>query len=116
MPRSHDLDRSRLPAMCGLVRVSLAGCLRRESAAALTLPLPRRHEAATAATARVVPHWPPAARIEGHRRRPPNMTAIVLPDVDKSTLEELRKRIPDLSEIELPNLPSMKKVSKTTDQ
>ena len=44
------------------------------------------------------------------------MTAIVLPDIDKSTIEELRKRIPDLSEIEFPNLPSMKKVSKTTDQ
>ena len=44
------------------------------------------------------------------------MTAIVLPDVEKSTIDELRKRIPDLSEIELPNLPSMKKVSKTTDQ
>lgn len=44
------------------------------------------------------------------------MTAIVLPDIDKSTIEELKKRIPDLSEIELPNLPSMKKVSKTTDQ
>jgi hypothetical protein len=44
------------------------------------------------------------------------MTAIVLPDIDKSTIEELRKRIPDLSEIELPNLPSMKKVSKTTDE
>ncbi|TME10776.1 MAG: hypothetical protein E6I65_07935 [Chloroflexi bacterium] len=44
------------------------------------------------------------------------MTAIVLPDVDKSTIEELRKRIPDLSEIELPNLPSMKKVSQATDQ
>ena len=44
------------------------------------------------------------------------MTAIVLPDIDKSIIEELRKRIPDLPEIELPNLPSMKKVSKTTDQ
>ena len=44
------------------------------------------------------------------------MTAIVLPDIDKSTIEELRKRIPDLKEIEIPNLPSMKKVSKTTDQ
>jgi hypothetical protein len=44
------------------------------------------------------------------------MTAIVLPDIDKSTIEELRKRIPNLSEIELPNLPSMKKVGKTTDQ
>jgi hypothetical protein len=44
------------------------------------------------------------------------MTAIVLPDIDKSTIEELKKRMPDLTEIELPNLPSMKKVSKTTDQ
>jgi hypothetical protein len=44
------------------------------------------------------------------------MTAIVLPDIDKSTIEELRKRIPNLLEIELPNLPSMKKVGKTTDQ
>lgn len=51
------------------------------------------------------------------------MTAIVLPDIDRSTLEELKKRIPDLSEIELPNLPSRKEVSraakdvgKTADQ
>ena len=44
------------------------------------------------------------------------MTAIVLPDIDKSTIDELKKRIPDLSEFELPNLPSMKQVSKTTDQ
>ena len=44
------------------------------------------------------------------------MTAIVLPDIDKSTIDELRRRIPDLSEIELPNLPSMKKVGKATDQ
>jgi hypothetical protein len=44
------------------------------------------------------------------------MTAIVLPDIDKATLEDLKKRIPDLSEIELPDLPSMKKVSKTADQ
>jgi hypothetical protein len=40
------------------------------------------------------------------------MTAIVLPDIDRSTLEELKKRIPDLSEIELPNLPSRKEVSR----
>jgi hypothetical protein len=50
------------------------------------------------------------------------MTAIVLPDIDRSTLEELKKRIPDLSEIELPSLPSRrevgraaKDVSKTAD-
>lgn len=44
------------------------------------------------------------------------MTAIVLPDLDRSTIEELRKKIPNLSEIELPDLPSMKQLSKTTDQ
>jgi hypothetical protein len=38
------------------------------------------------------------------------MTAIVLPDIDKATIEELRKKLPDLREIELP---SMKEVSKT---
>jgi hypothetical protein len=40
------------------------------------------------------------------------MTAIVLPDIDHSTIEELKKRIPDLSEIEL-TLPSRKDVSRT---
>src|SRR6185295_1209789 len=40
------------------------------------------------------------------------MTAIVLPDIDRSTLEELKKRIPDLSELELPNLPSRKEVGR----
>ena len=44
------------------------------------------------------------------------MTAIVLPDLDRKTIEELRKKIPNLSEIELPDLPSMKQVSKTTDE
>jgi hypothetical protein len=44
------------------------------------------------------------------------MTAIVLPDIDRTTLDELKKRIPDLSEIELPNLPSKKDVSRTADQ
>lgn len=44
------------------------------------------------------------------------MTAIVLPDLDRKTIEELRKKIPNLSEIELPELPSMKQVSKTTDE
>jgi hypothetical protein len=39
------------------------------------------------------------------------MTAIVLPDIDRSTLEELRKRIPDLSEIEL-SLPTRKEIDK----
>jgi hypothetical protein len=41
-----------------------------------------------------------------------DMTAIVLPDIDRSTLDELKKRIPDLSEIELPNLPSRKEVGR----
>jgi len=44
------------------------------------------------------------------------MTAIVLPDIDRRTLDELKKRIPDLSEIELPNLPSKKEVGRTADQ
>jgi hypothetical protein len=50
------------------------------------------------------------------------MTAIVLPDVDRSTVEELRKKIPNLSEIELPaipsmpSMPSMEKVGKTADE
>ena len=43
------------------------------------------------------------------------MTAIVLPDIDKSTIDELVKKLPDLREIELPNLPKMKDVSKTAD-
>ena len=40
------------------------------------------------------------------------MTAIVLPDIDRSTIEELKKRIPDLTEIEL-SLPSRKELNKT---
>jgi len=44
------------------------------------------------------------------------MTAIVLPDIDKSTIDELLKRIPDLKEIELPSLPKMEQVGKTADQ
>jgi hypothetical protein len=43
------------------------------------------------------------------------MTAIVLPDIDKATVDELLKKIPDLREIELPNLPKMKNVSKTAE-
>jgi hypothetical protein len=43
------------------------------------------------------------------------MTAIVLPDIDRSTIEDLRKRIPDLSEIELPSLPSIEHVGRTAD-
>lgn len=38
------------------------------------------------------------------------MPTIVLPDIDKATVDELRKKLPDLREIELP---SMKEVSKT---
>lgn len=45
------------------------------------------------------------------------MTAFVLPNLDQSTIDELRKRIPDLSEIELPRLESVgKDVGKTADQ
>lgn len=43
------------------------------------------------------------------------MTAIVLPDIDKSTIDDLRKRIPNLKEIELPSLPKMEQVGKTAD-
>ena len=32
------------------------------------------------------------------------MTAIVLPDVDRSTIDELMKRLPNLKEIELPKM------------
>jgi hypothetical protein len=44
------------------------------------------------------------------------MTAIVLPDIDRSTIEELRKRVPNLAEIELPAMPSMEKVGKSADE
>lgn len=45
------------------------------------------------------------------------MTAFVLPNLDQSTIDELRKRIPDLSEIDLPRLESVgKDVGKTADQ
>ena len=44
------------------------------------------------------------------------MTAIVKPDIDRSTVDELRKKIPNLSEIELPALPSIEQVGKTADQ
>jgi hypothetical protein len=44
------------------------------------------------------------------------MTAIVLPDIDKSTIDELRKRIPDLKEIELPSMPKMEQVGKTAEE
>lgn len=44
------------------------------------------------------------------------MTAIVLPDIDRSTIDELKKKIPNLSEIELPEMPSMEKVGKNADQ
>jgi hypothetical protein len=40
-----------------------------------------------------------------------HMTAIVLPDIDRSTIDELKKRIPDLSEIEL-SLPTRKELNK----
>jgi hypothetical protein len=44
------------------------------------------------------------------------MTAIVLPDIDRSTIDELKKKIPNLSEFELPAMPSMEKVGKNADE
>lgn len=43
------------------------------------------------------------------------MTAIVLPEIDRSTIDELKKRIPDLTELDL-NLPTRKEVGRTADQ
>lgn len=37
------------------------------------------------------------------------MTAFVLPEIDRSTVDELRKRFPNLSEIELPKLENVGK-------
>lgn len=44
------------------------------------------------------------------------MTTNVLPDLDRSTVDDLRKKLPDLTELELPKLPSMQQVGKTADQ
>jgi len=44
------------------------------------------------------------------------MTAIVLPDIDRATVEELKKKIPNLAEIELPEMPSIEKVGKTAEE
>lgn len=41
------------------------------------------------------------------------MTAFTLPEIDRHTLEELKKRFPSLSEIELPK---MENVGKTADE
>jgi hypothetical protein len=41
------------------------------------------------------------------------MTAFVLPEIDRSTVDELRKRFPNLSEIELPK---MEQVGKSADE
>jgi hypothetical protein len=41
-----------------------------------------------------------------------DMTAIVLPDIDRSTIDEMKKRFPDLSEFEL-SLPTRGDVRKT---
>jgi hypothetical protein len=40
------------------------------------------------------------------------MTAIVLPDIDKATIDELRKKLPDLREIELPSMKDMSRTAK----
>jgi len=52
-----------------------------------------------------------------------SMTAIVLPDIDRKTLEQLRKYIPSLSAIEIPSieipsieLPSMQQAGRKADQ
>lgn len=44
------------------------------------------------------------------------MTAIVLPDIDRKTVDELLKKIPNLREIELPSMPTMQEVGKTADE
>ena len=44
------------------------------------------------------------------------MTAIVLPEIDKSTIDELIKKFPDLKQIELPSMPKMENVGKTADE
>lgn len=44
------------------------------------------------------------------------MTAIVLPDIDRSTIEELKKKIPNLAEIELPAMPSLEKAGKNAEE
>ncbi|HET7180777.1 MAG TPA: hypothetical protein VFI15_00935 [Candidatus Limnocylindrales bacterium] len=45
------------------------------------------------------------------------MTAFVLPNLDQSTIDELRKRIPDMSEFDIPKLENLgKDVGKTADQ
>lgn len=49
------------------------------------------------------------------------MTAFVLPNLDQSTIDELRKRIPDMSEIDVPRLEKVGKdvgrtVGKSADQ
>ena len=45
------------------------------------------------------------------------MTAFVLPNLDQSTIDELRKRMPDMSSIEIPNLEKAgKDLGKTADQ
>lgn len=41
------------------------------------------------------------------------MTAFVLPEIDRSTVDELRKKFPNLSEIELPK---MENVGKSADE
>jgi hypothetical protein len=45
------------------------------------------------------------------------MNAFVLPNLDQSTIDELRKRIPDMSEFDIPKLEQVgKDVGKTADQ
>ena len=39
------------------------------------------------------------------------MTAFVLPNLDQSTIDELRKRIPDMSEFDIPKLENLGKAT-----
>lgn len=42
------------------------------------------------------------------------MATIVLPDIDKATIDELRKKLPDLREIELPKMENVGKTAEET--
>ena len=44
------------------------------------------------------------------------MPTIVLPDIDTATIDELRKKLPDLREIELPSMKDVGKTAKDVGQ
>jgi hypothetical protein len=43
------------------------------------------------------------------------MTAPALPDIDRAALEDLKKRLPDLSDVDI-SLPRMEEIGRTADQ